>query len=789
MVSVLMICLANFRKRRTQSLLIGLTLLLAAFLLSTAIGMLQGIQDPVDRMFETQKGSHITMMLPEQTGNADEIAAWWEARSQVAGVVHFPYYLADQDFRYNGKQQSMGSIMLSRHPAKPLNQDKLAIVQGGVQDHPGENELWLPTGYAYTWGLSVGDTLEVPVGGTYSRFTISAIVVDPQFSSSIMNPVRAWVADSFFAEQGKEPSTLGSLIGVRLFDVTEYDSLWQEFEEYLGSPYMGFVFEHEFVKNAYSMVQNILAVITLAFSAIIILVSMFVLGFTVTNAVIADYKIIGILKALGFSPRNTRWIYSLQYLLLALLAAPAGVFAGHCAVRALMLQMSKSLGIARLDTPVLLPAALTILVILPATAFSSFFASLKAGKIKPAQAIGNAAPAPKLPGKRQPGLNTLDPLPLPFALAVKSIFSIKRHSAFLLAAALILAFVMAFSANTFHSVKNMAQNYAYWGFDDADVYLSANANGELLSREKMLAVLRGDQRVQAALPYQLITDAAIPAQAGQGSKNVIAFMYDGDMDAIGILNLTGHNPRRSDEVAISYMAAQRYGKTAGDRIDLYLEGRKASYLVTGVYQCINAMGWGIRFQEEAAPGVTPPANLKSYAIKLNNEKDTAAFTEDMKALLGAGYTVRAVSENGDINLSEITDNIGLVTIFLSTLFMAVAFIIIFNTITMEIYSSKKSLGIYSSIGMTGLQVRAVMLGKALGLSAVGIILGIALALLISPSILSLLIRNLGMARFPFDITLPGTLAVIPVCIAVIAASAWLPSGKILSISPRELIVD
>ncbi|MEM5770117.1 MAG: hypothetical protein AAGU32_17785, partial [Bacillota bacterium] len=148
---MLLISFANIRKRKTQSVLIGLTLMMATLLLATAIGMLQGIQAPVARMFEAQKGSHITMMMPQQSGKTEATVAWWTSQSAVEGVVHFPYYMAEEDFRHNGKQQSMGGIMLTEHPAQPLNQDVLRVVEGAVKDAPGKDELWIPTGYAYSW--------------------------------------------------------------------------------------------------------------------------------------------------------------------------------------------------------------------------------------------------------------------------------------------------------------------------------------------------------------------------------------------------------------------------------------------------------------------------------------------------------------------------------------------------------------------------------------------------------------------------------------------------------------
>ena len=347
------------------------------------------------------------------------------------------------------------------------------------------------------------------------------------------------------------------------------------------------------------------------------------------------------------------------------------------------------------------PGMLTLLVILPITGLFSLLASTKAGGVKPVEAIGNAGPSPGFSEKSQLSLRGLSELPVSVMLAVKSIFSNRRQSGFLLVSVMVLAFVMTFSVNTFYSVKNMAENYAYWGFDDAHVYLSASVNtnpdantggsATAYSRAEIMTILNGDERVQAVLPYQVFTDVAIPAQGGHPSKNVIGFMYDGDMDTMGLLNLTGDNPKRRDEVAISYMAAQQYDKTVGDSIVLYMGGQKISCRVTGVYQCVNAMGWGIRLQEEALRKIDPATYAGNYSVKLKEEKEAGAFAEDMKALFGEGYSIRLVSESGEINLTQITGSIGLVALFLSLIFAIVAFIIIFNTNTMEIYRDKKNL--------------------------------------------------------------------------------------------------
>lgn len=788
MVSVLMMAAANLKKKRAQSALIGITIFMAALLLATAVGILGNISDPFARMFEQQNGSQVTMLLEGQVHDAASTAAWWEKAEAVDSVSVLPYVQMGEEFLHNDTVRSLGGILLTEHPGHPPVQDRLVIVEGNEKAVPEGNELWVPTGFAYAWGIKPGDTLGLPVNGSYYEMQVGAIVVDPQFSAALMSPVRVWAAAGTLADLLTEAVKTDTMIGLRFNDYTQYDQLWGEFESYLGTPFFGFVFEYEFVRNMYSMVQTILGAIMLLFALLIILVSVFVIGFTITNSVLADYKVIGILKAQGFSAAQVKRIYSLQYLLLAAFAVPPGILAGNYVAGAVMSRMAKSLGIARLDSSLLLSGLLTITVLFAATLIASSASAGKAGRIKPADAIRNASFAGRSDAGKSINLTRLSALPVSVMLSLKNMMSGKRLSLFMGAAVSVMAFVLVFSVNTYHSVKNMDKNYAWWGFDAADAFVFP-VDARVEAEQELAERLYADERVEAVVPNSVTLSAAIPAQSGLNSTNVLAFIYGGNMDSIGMVNLQGTNPLQRDEVSVSYLVAEKYGKDVGDRIDLYLEGEKESYLITGIYQSLSGMGWSIRIQEAAYRVGNPSFVADSYSVKLKDGYDVGVFAGDMKRMLGDGYTVLTTDEINYFNLSEITGNMALATLFISAVFMGVSFIIVFNITLMGIYSDRTSFGIYKALGMTPVQVRLSMVWKAVFLSVSGIMLGVPLALFISPLLISMLLANMGLAQFPFMVTLWGTLAAIPLCLVVTILSSWIPSGKILAINPRNLIVD
>lgn len=788
MKGVILMAAANLKKRLSQSILISITILMAALLLSASLGMLEGIRDPFRQMFDRQRGSHITMLLEGQIHDADSIVRWWEDKKEIEGVNRVTYYKAEEKLIHNGVSKAMGGMLVSEYPSMKLSQDQLHRVEGETKDFPEEGEIWIPTGYAYTWGIEVDDIIEISIEGSRRVFRVGAIVVDPQFSASLMNPVRVWVSNGFLEECIQESENLSTMIGIRFSDYSEYDGLWQDFEDYLQSPYFGYVFDYEFTEGIYSMIQTIISMVILSFSIIIIIVSLFVIGFTVTNGIMTDYRIIGILKAQGFSNGNVRMVYTLQYLLMTALALPLGIVISGPVVRIIMSQMTKSLGLGQFSYSMLLPSIITCTVIIGAVFLASWVTAAKIGNIKPAESIRNTPDIGYTHGKHI-SATSMGRLPVSMMIAINAAFTGKRKSLFTLASSMILAFVLTFSVNTANSIKNMDKNYAYWGFDNGDVYISINQGNGANTNQDVLDLLQGDDRLEAVLPKSVIVNAAIPAQNRQTSKNVIGYIYDGDMDGVEIMNLEGRNPERDDEVSISYIAANKYEKSIGDRIDLYVEGKKDSYLITGIYQSMSAMGWGIRLQGSAIRNIEGEFHPDTYSVKLKDESETISFIDDMKILLGKGYDIKPAWESGDVNISEITGNIALVMGFLGIVFIVISFIIILNTTLMGIYNDKRNLGVYKSLGMSSGQIRASILYKVLIFSCMGILLGTLLSIMVSPHILSILIKYMGMAKFPFVTTLKGTLTVMPVCILAAIISAWIPSKKVLSIHVKDLVSE
>lgn len=781
MRSILMMVIANIRKRKMQSILLSITFLVSALMLSTAIGIFENITDPFSKMMEEQNGSQVTLLLEDVKVDTNEYKKWWESQDGVEGVEIYPYYNISDKISHNGELKTIPELMLTKHPGETMEQDKLKIVEGETKDKPAPGEIWLPTGFAYSNNIEIDDIFSVRINGEMEEFIVSAIIVDPQFSAMMIDPIRIWVND----EQGDYVYN-SDMIGIHLSDYTLYNDMWIEFEDYLNSPFMGVILDYETVDMLYNLMQNIIGALLLVFSIIIIMIVLIVIAFTISNTILSDFNIIGILKAQGLSSNNIKAIYILQYILLLGLFVPFGIFFSQYLVEGVMSQVTKSLGI-KIDVNLALPGIISLVVMIILVFIISLLSSSKAGKIKPADAIRNKLSIKKVAKKNRLEITNFSKLPVSCVLGLKDMVTRKRRALFIILSSCFLAFVLVFSMND--PMGNMDENATYWGLDKSDVYITKN-NDVNISNSKLSENLYSDNRVKAVVPFNYYMNCAISAQDGKTARNVIAMPYDGDMNSIGMDNLKGENPVKDNEVAISVLISNKYNKSIGDTIELFVENEKVSFIITGIYQSTTYMGWSVRFQENVIRNIDTNYESNILAIKLKDKSNIQDFIKDKKELLGEDfYNIRGAYEDYQNTMGSISENLTLVSVILSVIFIIISFVIIFNTTLMDIFSDRKNYGIYKSIGMTPKQIRFSIIWKNLILTTIGVVFGIPLALVLTPKLMSALLTNMGMVNFPLNISVGWVFMIIPICFTVSFISAWIPSSRILKINPRNLIIE
>ncbi|MBU1142390.1 MAG: ABC transporter permease [Firmicutes bacterium] len=788
MHSVFIVAWSNIKKRKAQSLLVILTMMVSIVLFGTSIGILQNQNDPFEQMFENQKGSQVVLDFDQRHADLNTFVLWWKSQDEIVDVITYPYMMISDSMIHNGSTRSMGSVMLTERVVHDYQTDILTFVQGNDKEYPDEDEIFIPTGYAYNWNIELNDQLEISFNGIPKTFIVAGIVVDPQYSATLTSPSRLWIQDGTLNNYYTDDELNQSLVSIRFHDYSDYEMLMNRYESDFGHPFFGFIYDYHFIAYMYTFVESIIALILLVFSIIILIISIIVIVFTITNGIRSDLKQIGIYKTLGFSKKQTTLVYVFQYVMLLLLALPFGLFISYSLIKVILRQLAYSVGLNAISLDHLFIGLVTSIVMLVLIIMSTILGSRKAVRIKPIETIRYSI-SDKTNKKTNISLSKLRYMKVSYMIAVKSILSNLKHSIFIFISVVVLAFIFTFSFNIYHSISRMNDNLAMWGFDASEVFITTDSKDDTMDYDTFMDTFKDHSQISAISLHGVMVDASVASQDNISSTTALGFVYGGVWDEIGLTNLSGSNPLHNDEVSISYLTAQKYNKSIGDTIDLYVVGIKKTMKVTGIYQSLNAGGWGFRVKAETVLEIDPNYDLPRYLIKLNDKENVNQFIDEFNASYGQTYTARSVSESGEINIDQIIKMMGLVSITLSLIFGIISIIIVFNFMMIYIYDHKKEFGIYKAIGMDEKTLRDSLRIKITFLSCLGVLVGIPLSIQLTPGLLSLFLTDMGLARFPFEINVMFTIIVFPLSVLIQLISVNLASRKLKSINLRELIVD
>lgn len=789
MHGIVVLLFANFKKRKSQSILTGIIIVLAAIMFTSAICISTSVKKPFEKMYETLNASQVQIANMYGVFDTEEITGWWE-KAEGTTVQTFNYHYSTDRIFYKGEQLSDGEIFFTEKPDKVLAQDKLAIVDGEKKNCPAVGEAWVCISYADKHKIKVGDFIEVSTKDGFKNMKISAIVADPQFGSPSMGPVRIWIAPGELGKMFDSKMFNGSFIGIHFEDYSKKDQLWKEFEDFLGKPFNGSVFDYELISTTYLMQYQILGAILIIFSFVLMLIATFIIFLTISAAVASDVKTIGILKAQGYTPFSVTVLYASQYIALSILSVFVGILLSIFVVNIVTEMLTRSMGVTSMELSLFIPAIAAFLFIVFIVSMVSFFTARKAGKLKPVNAIREELI--EIKNIKAINLKRISGLPISAFIAVKQIFTQRGQSFLVFCGFVALSSVITFSIyllNTF-SGSNVFDKANEWGFDKRYDTIVFKENADVNLRKDFLSIVKNDKRIKYAIPVQ---DVGIPTkierQNGKPSRNVTVSAYDGDMSSIGEKNLEGRNPINDKEVSINVNVSKEYNKKIGDYINVSILGKKMDLKITGIYQGIFRMGWNLRVQASVVRLSVPDYNIYRYAVIYNDIKNRDSFKTEYLERYQNKIDIQPFNETINGYMYGVEAGINSFVIMLSSIFTIVMLIIIFNSTLINIYREKRIFGMYKSIGMTPIQIRMTIVWRVLLLTVSGSILGILLSYLGANKMMELLISGVGIEKFPGVQTIKGILMVMPICFFIGFVSSWIPSRKIHNISPRTLILD
>ncbi|MGV2887853.1 FtsX-like permease family protein [Paenibacillus taichungensis] len=797
---MLKLSLSYLSKNKTQNLFITLLILLSTLLVSTAVIILANTGNLFNEMHSRINGSHQILTFDKGLNDPKAVYEWWAEQDGVE-VSPLLTYRTLSGIAFKGMDIPNLYLYMMNTPQPPWAVDELIFSSGAQSSAPEQGSVWIPTSMANAYNIVVGDTVNFKTGSSALDLKVSAIVVDVPYGAPFTNAARVWMnstdyQNDFQTLAGKD----NYMMGIHFDDYRTNSSYWDRYNSETNAPFLETKMEFESISSFYLIINQIIGFIMIFLGAVMMVIALITIGFTISDAILANYKTIGILKSLGLTSLRTIGTYVIQYALLSIIAVIPGLALSVFVSKFIINISVSSLRTGNGDVPLEgIGAAMLVGILLFALVilFVVLYAK-KARSIEPVQAIRYGMSETEnirlTRRMNSPLANRVGFARLPVAavIGIRNLIKNTKSSVLMLLLTTMAASVLVLGYVVLTSITGIYQTAAKWGYDNANI-AAVVVNKTTFPRAELQNVLEEDPRIKNVGWQGNITGVILPddsTDVASQSTSLYLRVLDGSYQDLGFETLRGNNPELENEISIGVSVAKMFNKDMGDLIDLYIEGEKCTFMISGIYQAISDLSVSGRITAQAVRSVNPdygdvnvafinvndPSQAGAIANQLNERFKDSASIVTQKTLLDSVY-----AEAASIFVYPMA--------LIGLLFILVTFIIIFSTSRISIRKESRTYGIYKSIGMTSRRIRfSVAMGITI-LSAIGAVLGTVVGVYVLPLLLEMVLSGYGIVHLPLILNWGGIILFACLSIGAAALGSWFSSRVIREASPRMLVIE
>lgn len=703
---------AAVRRRRVQTLVIGVVVLLSTTMIVVALGLLAASTGPFDQAYAKQSGAHLAASYDRSKVSDAQLTKAAQSASAVAG----PFGQATLDvssMRMMGEPLSLLTVGRA-DPGGPV--DRLNVWKGRWADKP--SEIVLNRNPTDTEGRGEpGLDKTITVAG--QQLTIVG------FAYSVSQSADAWVTPAQMT--ALKPTSTQMLYRFAQAATNEQVSAGQSAAT-AGLPSGALVGTQSYLslRAIASGEPNTFVPFLMVFGWLGLAVAVLIVGNVVSGAVVAGFKHIGVLKALGFTPSQVMTVYVAMVSLPAIVGCAIGTVLGNLLATSLLTRAFENYGAGGVGVPIWVDVA-ALLGVPALVALSALLPAMRARSLSAAQAI-SAGSAPRagrglkvqrwLSGTRLPRALSLG-FGLPFARPARTAMTLA--AVVLGVTSVTLAVGLGKSLTTYQTASSRVDAIDLTMFgrpaddmpDPADPGVPPAAKLTDAQDEALLRSTPGAVSVAASTDLQLRLSGTQIMLRGS--------FYRGDYEQLGYRILEGKWFDGPGQVVVSERFLRQRGLAVGDTITLQAQGKNIQMRIVG--KALYNSGDAVLSNWQTLALIAPERRASLYEINVKPGTDLDAFVNAVQAK-DPGLQETPGQEAGTF-VAVVLATVILLTLMLGT----VAALGVFNTVVLNTRERRRDLGMLKSIGMTPGQVTVMVVTSMTALGAIGGLLGIPLGIL------------------------------------------------------------
>ncbi len=775
MTAVWRVARAGLRRRLVQTVVIGVVVGVSTATMVLAMGLLTSASAPFDRAYAQQDGAHLVAAF--DTAVSDDQLADTADRSGVEATAG-PFDQATVELTTDPGSRMPPLTVVGR--ADPDGQvDRLNLWEGRWATGPGEIVLnYIPGNPGI---IPMGDRISVP---GQPRFTVVG------FAYSVSGSADGWVTPDQVAEL--RPNATQMLYRFTDAATAAEVSAGQDAVT-AGLPAEALLGAESYLvlKQDITSETAVYIPFLVVFGVLGLAVAILIVANVISGAVVAGFRNIGMLKALGFTPNQVMAVYLVMVTVPSIIGCVLGLVIGNVGARPLLEEAFERFGAS--DIGVDLWVNVVALVGMPIVVVLAALVSALRARRLPAAAAISAGSAPRLGraltvqrrlgGTRLPRSVSLG-LGVPFARPARSGLTLAAVVLGVMTVTLAIGVTLSVTAyreavDPSHTDRLELVAGGLHGpprpgprppmADDSEPSLSDEED------EALLRSLPGATHVAAVaeLPVQLV-----------GGKDMVGISaFRGDAEDLGPRVINGHWPTGPGEVATPSRFLNQRGLTVGDSITVEVDGERVQLKIVGI--SVTNSPEALFADWSVLERLAPDTRADSYHVQLEPGTDQQAYLDGVAAE-EPGLHHLPQGEGGSDQAVVIISTATILTLVLT----AVAALGVFNTVVLNARERRRDLGMLKSIGMTPRQV-IVMMVTSMGVlgvvgGAIGVPLGLAAHDVVGPAMLEA--GQSDVFDFVMDVYEPYVLVLLALAgIAIAVLGALIPARNAARTTIAEVL--
>ena len=697
---------AGVGRHRLQTVVVGLVVFAASAMVVLGVGLLVAADLPFERSFAAQRGAHAVVSYDTRLVDDAGLAATTGRPGVVATAGPFP--LTTLDLSGPGGLRLPELTVVGR--AGPVAAvDALELSAGRWVQGPGEIVL----SRDFDGLVRVGDTVGAADG---SALTVVGL------ANSVTETANAWVVPELMpALRGEGPAVAQMLY--RFSSAADESSVAAAIASTTAGLPDGAVLgagSYLTYRLAANQTAATATPFVLAFAVLGMVISILIVANVVSGAVVAGYRGIGVLKAVGFSPAQVVAVHSGRMLAPSVLGVAVGVVVGNLLAVPVLNETARAYD-ATVATVPWWASLVAIVGLLVTVGTAAVLPAVRAGRLPATQAIVLGR-APR-PGRGRWARRILARTGLPRTVSLGFAMPLARpvRAVGALVAIALGATTLILAIGLASTLAAVADGLNRAVAAPVRVHLAGGGLRGLPPPDNatnvatLLRQTPGTTRVTEVRE----TEASVLGVA----KPVVVTGYFGDASWVGYRIISGRWIGAADEAVLPTRLLRSSGTRVGDTLILRAGQRQVGVHIVGEVFDLDHEGLHVIADGSVVQALAPDARATWFEVMVGPNVAADAYVSALNGALPPGV----IAWREGLQDDTITLFVGLI-VTLTLLVVVVAGLGVFNTALLNTREQTREIGILKTIGMTPRQVRLMVVASLAGLGAFTSLLAVPLGL-------------------------------------------------------------